>query len=244
MEPNTLDIFTLSTLLILAVALPLLGIWDFRRLIRWTEEGRSDARIKTYQWILFMEWGMTLGLMAWWLGTGRTMDSLSLVSAYQGWGWLAFGLGIAGSIFMLYQMVTVMRDPGELAKLRDQMGDLSSLAPQSATENRYFFLVSITAGICEEVLYRGILMGALIPALGLWSAVALSSVVFGMGHMYQGLTGIVKTTLLGLLMALLTVFSGSLLVAILLHVVIDLTSGRMMGAALDAFGKDERPEPI
>ena len=53
-----------------------------------------------------------------------------------------------------------------------------------------------------------------------------------MGHAYQGFSGIVKTTLVGLVMALLTVFSGSLLVAMVLHTVIDLTSGRMMGAAV------------
>jgi len=75
-------------------------------------------------------------------------------------------------------------------------------------------------------------MTVLTPAVGLWPAVALSSVIFGMGHAYQGFPGIVKTTLVGLGMALLTVFSGSLLVAMVLHTVIDLTSGRMMGAAL------------
>jgi membrane protease YdiL (CAAX protease family) len=46
------------------------------------------------------------------------------------------------------------------------------------------------------------------------------------------MAGIGKTALVGLVMALLTVFSGSLFIAILLHAIIDLTSGRMMGRAL------------
>jgi membrane protease YdiL (CAAX protease family) len=111
--------------------------------------------------------------------------------------------------------------------------------------------VSVTAGVCEEILYRGILMGVLTPVVGLWPAVGLSSVIFGLGHAYQGFPGIVKTTLVGFVLALLTVFSGSLLAAMILHAVIDLTSGRMVSAALadevqdddlPAFGVNMKPE--
>ena len=241
MESNALDTFTLTTLLVLVVATPLLGIWDFRRLIRWIEEGRRDARLKSYHWILAMEWGMTLGLTAWWFASGRDLATLGLVPAFAGWRWVALALGLAGSLFMVWQMFTALRDPAELAKIRAKMGDLSALAPQTGAEHRAFNLVAVTAGICEEILYRGILLGALAPVLGLWQAVVLSSIVFGMGHAYQGLAGILKTGLVGLVMALLTVFSGSLLAAIVLHAVIDLTSGRMLGAALRAAPPEDEP---
>ena len=95
-----------------------------------------------------------------------------------------------------------------------------------------FGLVSVTAGVCEEILYRGLLLAVLSPVVGTWPAVLLSSLIFGLGHAYQGASGIIKTTVIGLVMALLAVFSGSLFVPMLLHAVIDLTSGRMMGAAL------------
>ena len=73
-------------------------------------------------------------------------------------------------------------------------------------------------------------------------AVVLSSIVFGLGHAYQGPVGMGKTALVGLVLALLTVFSGSLFVPMLLHTVIDLTSGRMMGAALRAADWPTLPE--
>ena len=239
MQTTALDTFTLLTLLVLAIAVPLLGIWDFRRLLRWTAEGRADARLKTYNWILAIEWGLTLGLGALWVASGRDLGTIGLVPDYYGWRWLAVGIGAAASLFMLWQLYSGIRNPLELKKLRGQMGELGALAPSTDTEMRTFSMVSVTAGICEEIVYRGMLMGALAPVLGLWPAVALSSVVFGMGHMYQGMTGIVKTTLVGLFMALLTVFSGSLLVAIVLHSIIDLTSGRLMGAALALPGASE-----
>lgn len=243
MESSTFGIFSLSVLFILAVAVPLLGIWDFRRLIRWVEEGRADARLKTYHWILVMEWGVTLGLLAWWLLAGHEFGALGLVSGFSGWAWLALGLGLGATVFMIWQMSRVMKSPEDLQKLRDSMGNLKAIAPQSPTEHRTFVAVSVTAGVCEEILYRGILMTVLTSVVGLWPAVALSSVVFGMGHIYQGFTGLIKTTLIGLVMALLTVFSGSLLVAIVLHTVIDLTSGRMMGAAL-ASPTTGRPQTV
>jgi membrane protease YdiL (CAAX protease family) len=242
MNTGTLDFFTLGILLLLVIVTPLFGIWDFRRLLRWTEDGRTDARIKTYNWILVVEWGLTLGLLAWWIASGREFGALGLVPDYYGWRWLAVAMGVGGSLFLLWQMVTVAGKPGELAKMREQMGELSALIPRNPAESRAFAMVSVTAGICEEIVYRGMLMGALIPALGLWPAVALSSVIFGMGHVYQGMTGIIKTTLVGVFMALLTVFSGSLLVAIVLHAIIDLTSGRLMGAALALPETPEAPE--
>ena len=242
MESNTLDIFALSVLLILLVVVPLLGLWDFRRLIRWHLEKRSDARLRTYTWLLVMEWGLTAGLLTWWILSGRDWESLKVVSAFSGWGWLALGLGVAGAGFMIRQMISVMKTPSDLAKLRAEMGALRALAPVTRRESRAFALVSVTAGVCEEILYRGILMAVLTPAVGLWPAVGLSSVIFGMGHAYQGFPGILKTTLVGMVMALLTVFSGSLLVAMVLHTVIDVTSGRMMGAALRGVHRDHGPE--
>jgi CAAX protease family protein len=232
MNTNTFDLYALIILLILAIAIPLIGIWDFRRLIRWAEEGRADARVKTYQWILGMEWLLTAGLLGWWLAAGRSFATVGLIPIAERWQWLAIGVGIALTVFMIGQMLFIARKPDQLAKIREQMGDLVHLAPRTPTEDRLFVLVSITAGVCEEVLYRGLLLAALSPVVGTWTAVALSSVIFGLGHVYQGFEGIGKTTFIGLVMALLTVFSGSIFVAILLHTIIDLTSGRMMGVAL------------
>jgi len=135
----------------------------------------------------------------------------------------------------------VMRRPDQLREVRSAMGDLGHLAPRTPYENNLFGAVAVTAGVCEEILYRGLLLAVLIPAMGTWPAVAVSSLIFGLGHVYQGWVGIGKTTLVGLVMALLTVFSGSIFVPMLLHAVIDLTSGRMMGAALFLDADDAVP---
>lgn len=231
MNSNPFDIFTLISLLVLAVFMPLTGIWDFQRLLRWAEEGRPDARTKSYISILFTEWGLVLALGGYWIVAGRGLAPLRLIPTADGWQWLAIGLGVAATAYTIWQMFWIIGSSDKLDEARAEAGDLAKLAPHTAGEVRWFNSVAITAGVCEEVLYRGLLLAALTPLVGLWPAVILSSVIFGLGHAYQGLSGIIKTSLLGLVMALLTVFSGSLFVAIIFHAVIDLTSGRIMAAA-------------
>ena len=231
MNTQAFDVYGLIVILFLAVVAPLVGIWDMRRLERWLEEGRRNARIATYWWIIGIEWAMTGLFAGWWLLDGRGLDGIGLVWALDGWQWLAAGLGLAATAFVIAQMVLALRDPEQLRQLREQAGSVAEIGPVTPAESRLFGGVSVTAGVCEEIVYRGVLMAVLMPVTGLWPAVALSSLIFGLGHIYQGLVGVVKTAGVGLVMALLTVFTGSILVPIVLHAVIDLTSGRMLAAS-------------
>jgi membrane protease YdiL (CAAX protease family) len=144
---------------------------------------------------------------------------------------LIIGAGVAFLVFILLQMTTVLRNPEKLEQVRQQSGELCGIAPQSPTERRAFFLVCLTAGICEEILCRGLLITVLAQAVGTWPAVVLSTAIFGLGHAYQGWKGIGKTAAAGLVLALLAVGSGSLYIPMLLHVVGDLTSGHMLDKA-------------
>lgn len=228
MNISAFDIYGLAVILILAVVLPLTGVRDFRRLVRWIKEGRPGARLYMYNSVIAMQWTLTAVFTGLWLAMGQTLTELGLLPVAGGWQWLAIGVGLATVIFMVLQMMYLLHHPDKLAKLQGKMGEVALLAPQTDIEVRRFNVASITAGVCEEILYRGFLFAVLATALGEWPAVVLSSLVFGLGHAYQGLAGIGKTTLVGILMAVLLVFTGSLFVPILLHAVIDLTSGRLL----------------
>ena len=225
------DLYSLVVLLVLAVILPLMGIWDFQRLLRTVAAGQIDARSKAYKWTLTMQWGLVFGLGGWWIMAGRGLAPIGLLPLASGWQWLAICIGIGATVFMVWQMVYVMGRSEKLKEAREELGELGDLIPKTAEEHRLFTALAITAGVCEEILYRGLLLASLAPLTGTWQAVILSSIIFGLGHAYQGMTGVVKTALIGLFLALLTVFSGSIFVAMLLHVVVDLTSGRIMAAA-------------
>ena len=243
MTTITIDLLALTVFLVLAVALPLYGKWDMTRLRRWVAAGRPDARVATYRGIIALEWVLVAVLLGWWLAEGRGLAAVGLVPAAAGRQWLAVGAGLILAAAMVVQWIVVVRRPQSLAELRARIGDLEVMTPRNRTEARTFDLLSLTAGICEEILYRGILLTLVADLVGTWPAVVITSVIFGLGHAYQGAAGIVKTGGVGLLMAVLTVFSGSIFVPMLLHVALDLCSGRMMAAALAGGDSAASPAP-
>jgi membrane protease YdiL (CAAX protease family) len=92
-------------------------------------------------------------------------------------------------------------------------------------ERRLFTLVGVTAGVCEEWLYRGFFL-AVVAAVGgglpTPVLVAVGALAFGLAHAYQGVAGIVTTGVLGGVMPGLYLGTGSLLLPVLLHALVDL----------------------
>lgn len=100
--------------------------------------------------------------------------------------------------------------------------DFSTLIPTTMRERLIWVAVAISAGVCEEVVFRGWLLSTL-HALGLAGAalIVVAAALFGCAHAYQGITGMVMTGLAGAVFCLLYVRTGSLAVPILLHILID-----------------------
>jgi uncharacterized protein len=102
------------------------------------------------------------------------------------------------------------------------------LLPVSREERLWWVLLSLTAGIGEELLYRGFILQYLRghlasgPALDLTLAWLLSSLAFGVGHVYQGVRGVTETTVAGLTFGLIAILTGHLFLPIVLHSLIDL----------------------
>jgi membrane protease YdiL (CAAX protease family) len=93
-----------------------------------------------------------------------------------------------------------------------------ALMPRNGKEIRGFLLLAAVAAVGEEYLFRGFAQGVLAEAFGsAWPAVALTSLSFGVSHGYQRLIGIVRATVLGFLLALPVVVTGSLFPAIVAH---------------------------
>ena len=87
-------------------------------------------------------------------------------------------------------------------------------------------MLSLSAGVTEEITYRGLLLLTLAVVLPSDAPTALlvtvAAVSFGLAHWYQGWTGIVSTGIFGALMAGLFLVTGSLLLPMVLHTLVDL----------------------
>lgn len=232
MTDLNLTLFTGTLILIFAVIEPVLGRRHVAGLRDRIAAGNTGARIRSYRFTMATEWGLTLVLLPLWYILGGNSATVGLVPAVQGLQWIAIAAALLGAGLVAVQSRRAESSPEALADARRQLGQFAVVAPRTGPELRHFAALSVTAGICEEILYRGLLMGALTAGIGLWPAVLVSSVVFGLGHAYQGAAGVVRVSAIGVVLALVTVFSGSVFAAIVLHAVIDLAQGRMIQAAM------------
>ena len=105
------------------------------------------------------------------------------------------------------------------------IGDIQALLPRNRAEVRLGALLSVNAGLFEELLFRLALPALLYGAFGSALFAGLASVlIFGALHVYQGAAGVIGTILIGAFLLALYVATGSILVPIIVHVLIDLRS--------------------
>ncbi|MDR2108767.1 MAG: CPBP family intramembrane metalloprotease [Coriobacteriales bacterium] len=101
------------------------------------------------------------------------------------------------------------------------------MIPRTKREKTWFFFLSVSAGVCEEIVWRGFFYFLLVTVFPSWPialVVVVASIIFGAGHLYQGPAGFVKTSLVGILLGCLYVATGTLLPGILLHFITDYSS--------------------
>lgn len=105
------------------------------------------------------------------------------------------------------------------------IGDIRAILPRSRGELPYGAGLALTAGVVEELLFRLALPALLFGILGdgVLSFV-IAALLFGLLHLYQGPLGMLFATVLGLVFTLFYVLSGSILVPIVLHAIVDLRS--------------------
>lgn len=110
---------------------------------------------------------------------------------------------------------------------------LRELLPRTRRERGLFAGLSFSAGVGEELAYRAYAYQAIqLLGFGPWSAAALSSVPFGFLHAYQGPVGVVRTALMGFILAVPVVLTGSLLPSMAAHALIDLLVGLVFASHL------------
>lgn len=119
---------------------------------------------------------------------------------------------------------------------------LREMLPRTRSERNAFYLLSVSAGVCEELIYRGFVFAYLLHYMTMPSVVVLSSLLFGLAHSYQGLKGIPLTATIGLLLALLYLYTGSLWASMVLHAAIDIGSGYLSWLSLHEEQGDAKTE--
>lgn len=219
---------------------------QYRQLKQAVANGEAQARTRIYYRALAFEWiSALLALVAlrfdWgtlnpkWLALGENplIQQLSTVNGPDRDKLAGVLVGVAvGTVgFILVRIMANRRRAGTAAATvasnpwwRKLLPDFSALLPVTAHERLLWAAVAVSAGICEETVFRGWLLVTLHGTAGLGGTVLIvvAASIFGLAHAYQGVTGVILTALAGAFFCVLYVVSGSLLLPILLHAVVDL----------------------
>lgn len=167
-----------------------------------------------------------------WMASGRSWTSFGF-TVPEGWRlWTAIALFLVLAVYHVFAFATLARSADARASVRRQVVPVSSVVPHTRTELYWFGGVSLTAGFCEEFLFRGYFIWVFAPWLGWWGAAALSLPLFALAHIYQGWNGVLRTGLVGAFFTLTVAIFDSLWPAISLHALIDLGAGGMAWLAL------------
>ncbi len=106
----------------------------------------------SFDTLFTLNWPLAIGALAWWLLSGKGLKSTGLIPVADGWQWVWVTVRVGDFPIQVIYLAKVSRNADKLAAIKEQMGELSNLTPQTPTENRLFDMVSITAGVCEEIL--------------------------------------------------------------------------------------------
>jgi len=222
-----MTLFDHFVVLTFAVLYPAYAFFTYRNVKKDLIANTPGARTRDYKETIVWLWSLSVIAMGVWIYNDRLLADIGLGFSLSWPVWISLFLIVLGAIFLILQYRTIRNDPKQRQSIRDKLRnvDASEYLPRTDQELRWFFLVSISAGICEELLFRGFLMWYFnlfsVTAL----AVVLSSILFGIAHLYQGWKGGLRAGVVGLILAISYVLLGSLWIPILLHIVVDIHSG-------------------
>ena len=210
---------------------PIFGYLLFRSLKKSDNLNLTSRKLRTYAYIILSEWGFVIVLL--WLTHRHKLSISDLGENIGNVNLTVITTIVLLSVFMVmvYFNVRQLRQMS-LEKLEVELRPLRKFIPNNVTEFIPFILIAFTAGICEELLYRGWLQNLLAYGTGsVWIGLILGAVIFGFGHAYQGKMGMVQTGIIGLIFGVVFIFTKSLVASQILHIIVDAVNGLVGGYA-------------
>jgi membrane protease YdiL (CAAX protease family) len=202
------------------LAAPWMGCLWYQKARKRIASGVPDAKVRLYR-SLVGEQIVTAGVVLALWRIGRVpATSLGLV-APGSWAWTT----VAICVIVAALAWSSLRVRPKAERIRKKVQDgIGTLIPDSHQERSWWGVVSLGAGVSEELVYRGFLLyylSVFLPQINSLERVLLISLVFGLAHIYQGWQGAVAAGIMGLILAGFYVMTGSLILPIVIHAATD-----------------------
>jgi membrane protease YdiL (CAAX protease family) len=105
--------------------------------------------------------------------------------------------------------------------------------PTSWSDYKHFIFLSFAAGIGEEIMFRGFMINYIYSisqdtGYSYLLAILIPALLFSLAHIYQGILSVVKIMCISILFGAIYIWSESLLIVCIIHVLVDLVSGALL----------------
>ena len=168
-------------------------------------------------------------LLVWWFN-GRSWSDLGLVWPPPSWDQISIYIVVVFGLLYVIDTFTELMSGETQEETRQEMITELGFLPANAKEYSQFIVLALSAGICEEIVFRGyflryfqLLFGYDDPTYTV--AILLSAIIFGLVHAYQGWRAMIKVTAMAVMFGFIFVRVESLFGLMVIHAVIDLLGG-------------------
>jgi membrane protease YdiL (CAAX protease family) len=214
------------------LAIVIVGVSILSSLQSKTAGFSGSHNMKRYAVTIAWEW--ILALLAWWgLRMRRTplREVLGLRrSGIKEWA-RDFGIALLFWIMAVIVLGALATILGLLHLMQPQKAVIA-IAPQSVAQVFVWLALCSTAGIVEEVVFRGYLLQQFASVRGkLWIGVLASSLLFGAAHGYEGIGGMIAITAYGAMFCILAIYRRSLRPGMIAHAWHDSITGIVIAIA-------------
>ncbi len=190
--------------------------------------GGKNSHVLSYAVTLVWEW-ILVGLVYWGLVLRKTPLRRLLGVRRDGARACFRDAGVAllfwfTALFVLAGTALLLKSVG--LNPENIQRAVAKLAPSTPFELALWIGLSITAGICEELVFRGYLQQQFTAfTRRVWAGIVCSALFFGAAHGYQGLAGMLLIGVYGMLFGVLAHLRGGLRPGMIAHAWQDSLSG-------------------
>ena len=185
----------------------------------------TKEKIVLYGGTIAFQWLLAAGVAWRAFARGLTLTELGLVRPLSVELFLfSFAGALLFGTLQWFNLRKISRLTGAVPEFMRNLA--ARILPLGSVELAPYFALAVTAGICEEFLYRGFAMAALARAgIVPWAAVIISSILFGFAHTYQGRSGVLGTSFMGLVLGVARIALRSLIPVAIWHSAVDIAAG-------------------
>ena len=229
-----MTILTHSLAFFIGIVYPMYFLFTYKK-TQFKLKTDNNYRLVDYKQTITLFWFLTILV----IGVSFTKQSIDL-NFYPEFNPIGIILSILILIFIILQIASSKVSTSEkaeivLKKIRDNYHYL----PKTKKEFIWFNILSISAGFCEEIIFRLFLFSYLFEHTHIIIAFVLTNLVFAITHIGSSKQNIIGAFFLGLLFSAIYYFTNNIWLSIILHSAIDINIG-ILGYKTYTFSKKNK----